>query len=360
MENMVIAEIVLLSFTVLLLIILVFRSKDNGRNVEIKLLERLNHIQSENRESRTDLLHSLEARMQSMSERNQREIGEMRILLDRELNQHLSSRLNESFARVAQSIESIQRGLGEMSAIAKDTKALRDVLTNVKNRGVFGEVLLGKLLSDMLAPHQYVENLSFGNNKIVEFAVKLPGISEETVYLPIDSKFPAESYQRIIHAEDRAQLESARKELYKAVKEFAKQIAEYIRVPKTTNFALMFLPTEGLYSEVARNYALMEEVRNQYSVIIVGATTLSGFLTSLLVGFKTFAIEKKSKEVWDILSVVKREFSQFESTLQKARAQMDKAETLMDELLSNRIRRMNRALRNIELPDEDIREDGME
>lgn len=356
MEELLIAAVVLLSVVVLLLFLLILRSGNSGRNIEMKLLERLNSIQRENDEHRAAVVDALDSKVQSMSEKNRSELAEMRSLLDRELNQHLSSRLHESFSQVAKGLESVQRGIGEMSAIAKDTKALRDILTNVKNRGVFGEILLGKLLSDMLAPNQYVENLTIGYNKTVEFAVKLPGNSSESVFLPIDSKFPIESYIRIVDAEDKVKLEEARKDLYKAIREFAKQIAEYICVPKTTNFALMFLPTEGLYAEAVRNASLVEEVREKYSVIIVGATTLSGFLTSLLVGFQTLAIEQRSMEVWEILSAVKREFLSFETVLQRAKSQMETAEKTIDTLLTTRMRQMHKALREIELPETEFSE----
>lgn len=353
MEHFVIAALVLLCVVVLLLLILILRIEHGGRNTEMKLLERLNSIQNQYYEHSRSFFSSLEDRMRSMSEKNRIELEEMRSLLDKELNQRLSSRLHDSFSQVTKSLESVQRGLGEMSAIAKDTKALRDVLTNVKNRGVFGEILLGRLLSDILAPHQYVENLSLSRNKFVEYAVKLPGKADESVYLPIDSKFPMESYRRIVDAKDNRELELARNELYKAVREFAKQIAAYIQIPQTTDFALMFLPTEGLYAEVLQNFDLVEEVRDKHSVLIVGATTLSGFLASLQSGFKTLAIEKKSREVWDILSAVKREFRQFEGILQKAKTQMEQAEATVEDLLVKKISRMNKALRHVEIPDEE-------
>lgn len=353
MEHFVIAALVLLSVVVLLLLVLILRTEHSGRNTEMKLLERLNSIQNQYYEHSNSLLVSIEERMRSMSEKNRVELEKMRSLLDKELNQHLSSRLHESFSQVTKSLEGVQRGLGEMNAIAKDTKALRDILGNVKNRGIFGEILLGRLLSDILAPHQYVENLALGRGKFVEYAVKLPGKTDEPVYLPIDSKFPMESYRRIVDAKENVELASARKELYRAVKEFAKQIAAYIQIPKTTDFALMFLPTEGLYAEVLQNFELVEEVRDKYSVLIVSATTLSGFLASLQSGFKTLAIEKKSQEVWNILSAVKREFKQFEATLLKAKMQMEFAENTMEDLLAKKISRMNKVLRQVELPDEE-------
>lgn len=319
-----------------------------------KVEDRLHSIQKNNFEHTQRLNDVMERKISSLQESNEKKLEEMRTLVDKELQRTLSTRLTESFGAVAASLESVQKGLGEMQGLAKDARDLKNVLTNVKNRGDFGEVLLGKLLEDILAPGQFVENVEIRKGKRVEFAVKLPGSGDEPVYLPIDSKFPAESYKRLTEAETKEQMEAARKEIDRAVTEFAKQISEYIEPPRTSNFALMFLPTEGLYAEVVRNTALFEEIRKKYGVIAVGATTLSALLSSLLIGFKTLAIEKRSEEVWGVLAKVKKEFEKFAEALDKAKVQIGQAEKTIDALTTTRMRMMNRALSRVdryELPE---------
>jgi DNA recombination protein RmuC len=236
-----------------------------------------------------------------------------------------------------------------MKNLAADTKSLKNALINVKERGTYGEVRLEKLLSDILAPSQYEMNVSISDNKRVEFAIKLPGSGDVPLLLPVDSKFPIEDYNRLLDAEDKATIEDARKSLAQKIKIFAKEIHDkYIVPPTTTDFALMFLPTEGLYAEVVQNVALFEELRDKYKVTAVGATTLSAYLGSLQMGFKTLAIEQRSLEVWDTLRSVKSEFIKFGDILDKAQRQIQTADKTLEEIVGKRTRAINRTLRTVD------------
>jgi len=269
--------------------------------------------------------------------------------VDEKLQKTLESRLTQSFELVSKQLDSVQQGLGEMKNLAADTKSLKNALVNVKERGTYGEVRLEKLLSDILAPSQYEMNVSISDNKRVEFAIKLPGSGDVPLLLPIDSKFPIEDYNRLLDAEDKATIEDARKSLAQKIKIFAKEIHDkYIVPPATTDFALMFLPTEGLYAEVVQNVALFEELRDKYKVTAVGATTLSAYLGSLQMGFKTLAIEQRSLEVWDTLRSVKSEFIKFGDILDKAQRQIQTADKTLEEIVGKRTRAINRTLRTVD------------
>ena len=261
----------------------------------------------------------------------------------------LETRLAQSFELVSKQLESVGQGLGEMKALAADAKSLKNALTNVKERGTYGEVRLEKLLSDILAPNQYEMNVEITDGKRVEFAVKLPGNIDVPLLLPIDSKFPIEDYNRLIDAEEKQAMEEARRSLAIKIRAFAKDIHDkYIVPPKTTDFALMFLPTEGLYAEVVQNAALFEELREKYKITAVGATTLSAFLASLQMGFQTLAIEQRSQEVWDTLRTVKAEFIKFGDMLDKAQKQIQTADKTLAEIVGRRTRAINRTLRGVE------------
>ena len=202
--------------------------------------------------------------------------------MDEKLQKTLETRLAQSFELVSKQLESVGQGLGEMKALAADAKSLKNALTNVKERGIYGEVRLEKLLSDILAPNQYERNVEIANGRFVEFAIKLPGNGDTALLLPVDSKFPIEDYNRLLDAEDKQAIDEARRSLTAKIRTFAKDIHDkYIAPPKTTDFALMFLPTEGLYAEVIQNAVLFEELRDKYKITAVGATTLSAFLGSL-------------------------------------------------------------------------------
>ena len=291
---------------------------------------------------------TLENKMKSLQESNEKRLEQIQGVVDEKLQKTLETRIAQSFDLVSKQLDSVQQGLGEMKSLASDAKSLKNALTNVKERGTYGEVRLEKLLSDILVPSQYEVNVEISNSKRVEFAIKLPGNDDTPVLLPIDSKFPIEDYNRLLDAEDKAAIEDARKSLAQKIRVFAKDIHDkYIVPPKTTDFALMFLPTEGLYAEVSQNAALFEELRDKYKVTAVGVTTLSAFLSSLQMGFKTLAIEQRSQEVWDTLSAVKSEFVKFSDLLDKAHKQIQTADKTLEDIVGRRTRAINRTLREV-------------
>ena len=317
--------------------------------IQEQLDSRLSSIQRGNSENIEKLNATLENKMRALQESNEKRLEQMQGVVDEKLQKTLETRLAQSFELVSKQLESVQQGLGEMKNLAADAKSLKNALINVKERGTYGEVRLEKLLADILAPGQYMVNVEISDGKRVEFAILLPGNGDVPLLLPIDSKFPIEDYNRLLDAEDKQAIDEARKSLAQKIRLFAKDISDkYIVPPKTTDFALMFLPTEGLYAEVVQNVALFEELRDKYKVTAVGATTLSAFLASLQMGFKTLAIEQRSREVWDTLRKVKAEFAKFGDMLDKAQKQIQKADKTMEELIGIRSRAMNRSLRNIE------------
>ncbi len=310
---------------------------------------RLSSIQRANAENIEKINVTLEHKIKSLQESNERRLEQIQGVVDEKLQKTLETRLAQSFELVSKQLESVGQGLGEMKALAADAKSLKNALTNVKERGTYGEVRLEKLLSDILAPNQYLMNVEITDGKRVEFAVKLPGNNDAPLLLPIDSKFPIEDYNRLIDAEDKQAMEEARRSLAIKIRAFAKDIHDkYIVPPKTTDFALMFLPTEGLYAEVVQNAALFEELRDKYKITAVGATTLSAFLASLQMGFQTLAIEQRSQEVWDTLRAVKSEFIKFGDMLDKAQKQIQTADKTLAEIVGRRTRAINRTLRGVE------------
>lgn len=310
---------------------------------------RLSSVQRANAENMEKINTTLETKMKALQESNEKRLEQMQGVVDEKLQKTLESRLAQSFELVNKQLESVGQGLGEMKALAADAKLLKNALTNVKERGTYGEVRLEKLLSDILAPSQYEMNVEITDGKRVEFAVKLPGNGDMPLLLPIDSKFPMEDYNRLLDAEDKQAIEDARRSLTVKIRAFAKEIHDkYIVPPKTTDFALMFLPTEGLYAEVVQNVALFEELRDKYKITAVGATTLSAFLASLQMGFKTLAIEQRSQEVWDTLRSVKSEFIKFEGMIDKAHKQLQTADNTLAEIVGRRTRAINRTLRSVE------------
>jgi len=301
------------------------------------------------REFQEQMIQTLEAKMKSLQDSNEKRLEQMQGIVDEKLQKTLETRLTQSFETVGKHLESVQQGLGEMKGLAQDARSLKHALTNVKDRGTYGEVRLERLLEDILTTSQYEKNANIVDGKVVEFAIKLPGTGDAPLLLPIDAKFPIEDYNRLIAAEDKPEIERARKALIQSIRTAAKDIsAKYILPPKTTNFALMFLPTEGLYAEVIRDATFFEELREKYKVIAVGATTLSAFLGSLQIGFKTLSIEKRSQEVWDTLSKVKLEFTRFEGALNTAHKQIKTAEGTLEKLSGTRMRAIERALRGVE------------
>ncbi len=293
-----------------------------------------------------------------MQEENGKKLEEMRQTVDEKLHATLDKRLGESFSLVSERLEQVYKGLGEMQSLASGVGDLKKVLTNVKTRGVWGEMQLGALLSQVLTPGQYDENVEVvpHSNQRVEFAVKLPGREEgAAIYLPIDSKFPIEDYERLLNAYDlgdQAVIAAASATLQNALRVEAKRIAgKYIAPPYTTDFAIMFLPIEGLYAEALRARGLTEELQEKYRVTVAGPTTLNALLTSLQVGFRTLAIEKRSGEVWQLLSAVKTEFGKFAGLLEATEKKLQAA-TESIENASRKTRTIERKLRRVEQLDE--------
>lgn len=302
-------------------------------------------------------LTQLDARMESLRQANDRQLSEMRRTVDEKLTESLDKRLNESFAQVSQRLEQVYKGLGEMQSLAVGVGDLKKVLTNVKTRGIWGEMQLGSLLSAMLAPHQYDENVVVvpGSAERVEFAVRLPGKDADTLYLPIDSKFPQEDYLRLVEAGqsgDAAAAEAARKALVQRMKQEAKRIStKYVRPPYTTDFAVMFLPIEGLYAEVVQAPELCETLQREHRVVVAGPSTFTALLNALQMGFRTLAIEQRSSEVWTLLGAVKTEFDKFGDVLEKTRQRLVQATESIDSAFT-RTRAIQRKLGAVENPEE--------
>ena len=319
------------------------------REFQMQLDNRLSSIQRDNTGNIEKVNETLESKMKSLQESNEKRLEQMQGVVDEKLQKTLETRLAQSFEIVSRQLESVQQGLGEMKSLAADTKGLRNALMNVKERGSYGEIRLEKLLADILAPSQYVANVEIEDGKRVEFAVKFPGSGDEPILMPIDSKFPIEDYNRLIEAEDKDAMAEARKSLAQAIRVAAKDIADkYIMPPKTTDFALMFLPTEGLYAEVVQNVVLFEEIRTKFKVIAVGTTTLAALLSSYQMGFKTLAIEERSLDVWNTLRAVKAEFIKFGDSLEKAQRQIQTADKTLGDIVGRRTKAINRRLRSVE------------
>jgi DNA recombination protein RmuC len=310
---------------------------------------------------------TLEARLKDIEANNATKLEEMRRTVDEKLHATLEQRLGESFKLVSDRLEQVHRGLGEMQTLAAGVGDLKKVLTNVKTRGTWGEVQLEALLEQMLTPDQYAKNVATvpKSSERVEFAIKLPGRRENgagdatgtPVWLPIDAKFPREDYERLIDAQDRADpvaVEEASRALEARVRNEARTICEkYVAPPHTTDFALLFLPTEGLYAEVLRRPGLSDQLQREYRVTIAGPTTLTALLNSLQMGFRTLAIEKRSSEVWQVLGAVKTEFGKFGDVLAKTKSQLETV-TRSIEAAERRTRVMNTKLRAVEaLPGEE-------
>ncbi len=301
---------------------------------------------------------TVESKLQSIQEDNSQKLEKMRETVDEKLHKTLEHRLGESFKIVSESLEKVQKGLGEMQTLATGVGDLKKVLSNVKTRGVLGEYQLENILEQILTSSQYAKNVKTNpdSDAFVEFAIRLPGKDDvdKEVWLPLDSKFPTEDYQLLMDAHDNAEpqkIETARKELARKIKLFAREIKErYIDPPNTTDFAIMFLPIEGLYAEVLRDSGLFETLQREYRVIVTGPTTLSALLSSLQMGFRTLAIEKRSSEVWEILSAVKTEFGKFGEILEKTRKKLSEATDVVDKA-GVRSRAIERKLKDVqELP----------
>ncbi|MEG2929685.1 MAG: DNA recombination protein RmuC [Oscillospiraceae bacterium] len=309
-------------------------------------------FQKQNDTKLSEMRLTIEQKVTSMQESNEKKLDEMRQTVDEKLQKTLEERISQSFKLVSDRLQQVYEGLGEMKTLANGVGDLKKVLSNVKTRGILGEVQLGAILEQILNNDQYETNVATKKDSAdrVEFAVKLPGQEGEYVYLPIDAKFPLDAYNDLVNAYDTGDakvVEDAAKVLTNRVKAFAKDIrTKYIDVPHTTDFAIMFLPIEGLYAEVVRR-GLIEVLQNEYKVNIAGPTTMAALLNSLQMGFKTLAIQKRSGEVWEILGGVKQEFDKFENVLISAQKRMTQVSGDLESLIGTRTRAIQRKLRTV-------------
>lgn len=351
---------IILALALFLSVRIMLISKTPSITGDLERLERLSredamHLRQELGQSLLNFGDSIrktvEERLDRMNQENADKLEKMRLTVDEKLNSTLEKRFNESFSLVSERLEKVHQGLGEMQNLASDVGGLKRVLTNVKTRGTWGEIQLGSLLEQMLSSEQYVKNAHIKDNssEVVEYAVRLP---DGDVLIPIDSKFPIECFERLVLASEKADsvlLESASNELEKAIKLQAKNISEkYILPPKTTNFAIMFLPTEGLYAEVMKRPGLATEIQNKFRISITGPSTLGAFLNSLQMGFRTLAIQKRSGEVWQVLNDVKVEFEKYNMWVESVRQKIDQAHKTLDQA-ETRTRAVNRKLRGVEM-----------
>ena len=298
----------------------------------------------------------LSLRQQELLQNTEKKLEEMRATVDEKLQKTLHERIGQSFELVSKQLANVQKGLGEMQTLAQDVGGLKRVLSNVKIRGTIGEVQLSMLLEQILAPDQYDTNVKTkpGSDKLVEFAVKLPGRAEgdESVYLPIDAKFPKDVYEQLLDAYESGDLqrvETTSRILEQTIRGMAKDIRDkYLAPPHTTDFGIMFLPFESIYGEVTRRAALLEQLQQEYHVIVTGPTTLAAILNSLQMGFRTLAIQKRSSEVWRILGGVKAEFEKFGGLLEKAQKNLQTANNQLEEVMGKRTRAIQRQLRSVE------------
>ena len=308
------------------------------------------------RSSIDDLTKLQNEKFVELTKSTEENLEKMRVTVDEKLQSTLERRLSESFKVVSERLEQVHKGLGEMQSLAAGVGDLKKVLSNTKTRGVLGEVQLERILEQFLSPEQYEKNVitKKSSRETVEFAIKLPGkdYDNKTVYLPLDAKFPLEVYNKLLDAYDlqnQAQIDAASKNLERFIKKSAKDIRDkYIDPPNTTDFGLMFLPTEGIYAEVLKNQSLVEFVQREYNINITGPTTLVSLLNSLQMGFRSLAIEKHSSEVWKILGAVKTEFSKFETVLNSAQNKLNQASSEIDKLVGTRTRQINRKLKNVD------------
>ncbi len=342
------------------------------KNLEIGLGDRFSSLHTSLHRDLTDLRAEIsdnltknrdktDERMKQIQESNELRLEQMRQTVEEKLEKTLQTRLQTSFESVSKQLESVNRGLGEMQHIARDVGTLNKVLSNTKTRGIMGELQLGQIIEDILTPSQYEREFATvsGSSERVEYAVKLPGQTDQDyVYLPIDSKFPLADYYRLEDAYEsgnKEEIELYRKALLNSVKRFAKDIrSKYLAPPATTNFGIMFLPTEGLYSEVVRNPEFFDNLRREEQIVVAGPSTLSALLNSLSVGFKTLNIQKSADDISKVLGSVKLEFNKFAGILVKAQKHLQHASGNIDDLLTRRTNAIERTLRQIELSDEDL------
>lgn len=320
--------------------------------------------QSMQTEQKLDQLRrTLTEGLDRMSQSNRQQLDSIRQTVDEKLQETLDRKLSDSFQLVSQRLEQVYKGLGEMQNLAAGVGDLKKVLSNVKTRGILGEIQLGAILEQMLSPEQYATNVATkkGSQANVEYAIRLPGSGAEPVWLPIDAKFPLDAYQQLLDAYDSAepaQVEGAVKLLRQRVRAFAKDVRDkYIDPPHTTDFAILFVPTEGLYAELVR-CGVSEELQREFKVSLAGPTTMGALLNSLQMGFRTLAIQKRSGEVWKVLGAVKTEFNTFAAVLENTKNRLNQAGDELDKLVGVRTRKIQSTLKRVEsLPTEGILED---
>ncbi len=321
--------------------------------------QRLATFMQQNAEQLEGVRQTVHSRLTAIQEDNGKRLDQMRATVDEKLQKTLESRINESFRVVSERLEQVYKGLGEMQTLARGVGDLKKVLSNVKSRGILGEIQLGAILEDILSPDQYLCNYAPkpGSREAVEYAIRLPGDDDGPVYLPVDAKFPADPYTALQDAYDTGSsqaIEAAADDLRRALNQSARDIRQrYIAPPATTDFAILFLPFEGLYAEVVRR-GLLETLQRDYKVVVAGPSTMAALLNSLQMGFKTLAIQKRSSEVWAILGAVKTEFDKFDQVLRATQQHLDQAHKDLDVLVGTRTRQIQRRLRAVtELPEAD-------
>ncbi len=324
-----------------------------------RLENRFKTYESMNEQKLEAIRQTVEKKLTSISEENSKKLDEMRKTVDEKLQKTLEDKMNQSFKLVSERLEQVYKGLGEMQSLASGVGDLKKVLSNVKTRGILGEIQLGAILKEILSVEQYEENVATVPNSknVVEFAVKMPSGDGGFVYLPIDSKFPQDAYLDLKDAYESADAEKIKQAssvLVTRIKSFAKDIhTKYIEVPYTTDFAIMFLPFEGLYAEVINTMGLVEYLQREYHINVAGPSTMAALLNSIQMGFKTLAIQKRSQEVWRILGAVKTEFDKFEKVIEAAQQRINQANKELDALVGVRTRAIQRQLRSVESVEND-------
>lgn len=315
---------------------------------------RFKTYEASNEQKLEAIRNTVEKKLTDLSEQNSKKLDEMRKTVDEKLQKTLEEKMNQSFKIVSERLEQVYKGLGEMQTLASGVGDLKKVLSNVKTRGILGEIQLGAILKEILSQEQYEENVATvpASKNVVEFAVKMPAGDGQFVYLPIDSKFPQDAYLDLKDAYDSADADNIKKAsqvLVTRIKQFAKDIrTKYIEVPYTTDFAIMFLPTEGLYAEVINTPDLVDTLQREYRVNVAGPSTMAALLNSIQMGFKTLAIQKRSQEVWQILSGVKTEFDKFADVIDAVQQRINQANKELDSLVGTRTRAIQRKLKSVE------------
>ena len=327
------------------------------QTMEKTLESRLRTMELSNAQRLEEMRRTLTEGMDTVRAENAKKLDEIRRTVDEQLQDTLQKRVSESFKTVSDQLEQVYKGLGEMQSLAADVGGLKQVLSGVKTRGILGEIQLGAILEEILAPEQYDTNVATipGSSQRVEFAVKLPGADGQNVWLPIDSKFPGDTYAHLQEAQasgDAQAVEAARRALEQVVRAEAKDIrTKYVEPPYTTNFGILFLPFEGLYAEVV-NQGMVETLQRDYQVNVAGPSTMAALLNSLQMGFKTLAIQKRSNEVWQVLGAVKTEFEKFDKGLAKLQERLRQSDRELDDLIGTRTRAINRKLRAVQSLDD--------